>query len=208
MGVYVRYKNETVKIGDEQDLYLVSFQKYQQALKNGLLSQIPGNPSPEIYTRHSSGFRFRFPFPDEDKLPFGSIGDFPEHRAIVLKINPGTDTRFEEQLKVLAGKDGRLEITQQKLVYMSLRCKFSLVLVIRNPESGNSFRIEDEEFITKLNKTIIINHVLKETDHKKKTFYCSVIEKILQGYNREIPVRLTIYSRKKNKVPQKRSRLI
>lgn len=210
MGIYVRYKNEILKIGDGEDLYCISFQKYQRALKKGDLSQVTGNEPPEVYARHSSEFRFRFPFPDEDKLDLGDIGDFPTNRCIALKINAGTDQRLKEQLRLMAGKDGLLEITHQKLIYQTSCRKFSLVLIIKNPESGNSFRIEDEDLIPKLNRSIIRNYVIKEKDQEKKKFYRSIIARILQGYRREIPVKLTSYGikMKRPETPKKRKLLM
>lgn len=200
MGIWVRYKNEVITIGEGEDLYCTSFQKYQRALKKGLLSQLPGHPSPEIYARRNGTFRFRFPFPDEDKLAFGDIGNFPKFRGLRLKIDSGTDARFTEQLKLLARKKGFLEITHQKLVYQSFCRKFALVLVIRNPESGNYFRIEDEDLIPKLNRSIIRNYVINETDHEKKFFYRTLMARILQGYCRDIPVRLASYGQKRNRL--------
>lgn len=174
------------------------------------MSQVAGNAPPEVYARHSSEFRFRFPFPDEDKLAFGEIGDFSNDRCIALKINPGTDQRLKEQLRLMAGKNGLMEITHQKLIYQTSRRKFSLVLIIKNPESGNSFRIEDEDLIPKLNRSIIRNYVIKETDQEKKKFYRSIIARILQGYRREIPVKLTSYEMKMKRpeTPNKRKLLI
>lgn len=198
MERYVRYKNEVVKIGDDEDLYCTSFRKYHLALKKGFLSQLAGHLSPEEYAKHSGPYRFRFPFPDEDKFAFGDIGNFPRLRGLRLKIDPGTDTRLIEQLKLLCGQNGLLEITQQKIIFQSANRKFSLVTIIRNPESGNSFRIEDESFIFKLNKNIILNHVVNEPDMGKKNFYRTLIARILRGYHQNIPSILASYGEKRS----------
>ena len=69
MGEYIKYRHEIIKIGTCENLYYTSYPKYCTALESNRLSREDGNLSPELYAKPDSGFRFRFPFPDEDKLP-------------------------------------------------------------------------------------------------------------------------------------------
>lgn len=70
MSEIVSYKGKPFTIGTCENLYYVSYQKFVSALSSGFLGYLIGNLRPEEYALPDSGFRFRFPFPDEDKIPF------------------------------------------------------------------------------------------------------------------------------------------
>lgn len=197
MAEYIKYRGNEIKIGDGENLYYTSHQKYNRALNKGLLSGLPGQVAPEHYLRNSTVVRFRFPFPDEDKLPFGSIGSFPFDRGVQIKVNSQGNSRWEEQLKLLAGNGNTLEITQQKLAFQYDTGKFLLALVVRNPNSQNCFRIEDEYLIDRLNEDIMRNHIVRETDPKRKKFYRQLSARILNGYRQDIKVPHVIYRSKR-----------
>jgi hypothetical protein len=84
MGEFIRHNGEEIKIGTLENLYYTSYGKYTTELKAGRLSP-DGSTSPESYALPDSGFRFRFPFPDEDKLAFGEIIG-PWNRGIPITI--------------------------------------------------------------------------------------------------------------------------
>jgi hypothetical protein len=171
MGEYISYKNAEVKIGTCEDLYYTSYQKFTKALEARFLSWLPGNGAPPEYASPDAGFRFRFPFPDEDHLPFGNIKE-PFNRGVPIKIDSQTGRSV-------------MEITQQKLVHAQEDGKLMLALVIRDPASGESQRIEDKDTVDKLLKGIVQNHVMKADDPQEKKFYRTIAARILKGYRLE-----------------------
>lgn len=191
MGEYIRYKESEIKIGTCEDLYYTSYQKYNQALNNGRISEVPGNGHPSEYAKPNSGFRFRFPFPDEDKLPFGEIGKFHHHRGVPVKIEPPKEHDANEEWQVIAGKDFRLEITQQKLVHRESDGMLCLALVVRNPDSDLSFRIEDDPSIKKIVQDIVRNHVVRTANTEERNFYRTIASRIRDGFRLQLSARNT-----------------
>lgn len=186
MGEYIKYKGNEIKIGTCESLYYTSYQKYERALKEGHLSELPGNDPPEEYAKADSGYRFRFPFPDEDNLPFGDIGNFHYHRGVPVRIEPVGEHEQDEAWKAIAGKQMQLEITQQKLVHREKDGKLCLALVVRNPESGLSFRLEEDSYIRKITQDILSNHVLNSSDVQKRSFYRELSLRIEDGFRLEV----------------------
>lgn len=186
MGEYIKYKETKIKIGTCENMYYTSYQKYKEALNDGRLSQVLGNDHPSEYARPDSGLRFRFPFPDEDKLPFGEIGKFHYHRGLPVKIDLQNEHDISEQWQAITGKDSQLEITQQKLVHRENDGKLCLALIVRNPDSGLSFRIEEDSYIRKIAQDIIHNHAVKAVNTKEKDFYQTIVSRIQDGFRLEL----------------------
>src|SRR5690625_82368 len=92
-GEYIKYKGDEVRTGTDRNLYYTSYKKYDRALKAGLLSAVSGQSEPQYYVRYNTGMLFRFPFPDEDRLPFGMIGNFSFDRGVPIKVSPQGDSR-------------------------------------------------------------------------------------------------------------------
>ena len=109
MGEYVKYKGSETKIGTVESIYYVSFEKYQKALNRNQLSKLDGNDFPENYMKPAA-FKFRFPFPDEDKLAFGDIIE-PFNRGIPVKIDQAAFADPDMQ-----AIQYEIAITQQKLI--------------------------------------------------------------------------------------------
>ncbi|WP_130855651.1 hypothetical protein [Olivibacter jilunii] len=95
MGEYVKYGSKVVKIGTCESLYYTSYEKYLGALFAGQLGFVDGNIDPRYYARPNAGFRFRFPFPDEDKMPMGHSFDHFD-RGVSVKV--GADVWHNKQL--------------------------------------------------------------------------------------------------------------
>lgn len=187
MGEYISYRGDEMKIGTCENLFYVSFPKYLIAMRDGLLAQVAGNETPLGYAKPDSGFRFRFPFPDEDKLPLGDIGNFDFRRGVAVKVNPDIDSFLSENFAVEKGKDFFLEITQHKLVYRETDKKPILAVVLRDPVKGESFRVEDDVVINKLAREIVRNHIAGEADMQKKNFYRQLAARMLKGYRLQPP---------------------
>ncbi|WP_214072582.1 hypothetical protein [Mucilaginibacter sp. dw_454] len=190
MGEYVNYKGNEIKVGTMDNLYYVTYEKYSRALAAGLLSKLDGSSAPAEYARPDSGFCFRFPFPDEDKLPLGDIGRSDYNRGLPVKIDPGIYNGAGD------GSLKTVEIVQQKLVHREQDGKLILALLLRDPADGNKFRIEDDAFIGKFCREIIRNHVMNEKDKAKKEAYRQVASIISKGYHHSLPKKKTQIKRR------------
>lgn len=182
MGEYVKFKGEDIKIGTCENLYYVTYGKYLDALKQGQLSYVRGNDVPGAYAVPDSGYRFRFPFPDEDKLPFGEIGnnnDFCRGVSVTIDQNIVKDESFAQSTY-------QMQITQQKLLYRQDDHKLCLAMVWRDP-NGNSSQVEDEATMKGILKCIIKNHITDNADPVSKLFYRKMAHRILKGYRMGSP---------------------
>ena len=184
MGEYVRYGRTEIKIGTCEDLYYATYQAYVQAYKDGKLSWVDHNLPPAAYMKADSGFRFRFPFPDEDHIRMGMHDDYD--RGLPVKVNFDFDS---EQLLPKGQGPQVLEIVQQKLIHRQKDNQLCLAIVLRNPEKGNLFRLEDDNAIDQLMSSIITHHILFENDPAKKQFYKTIAQRLLKGYRLEEAVR-------------------
>lgn len=172
MGEYVKYKREKIKIGTCENLYYATYPKLTEALKAGLLRTLAGNLAPSFYVKPDSGFRFRFPFPDEDHLPLENLGRLNDfHRGVPLTLENGE----------------QMEITQQKLVHRESDGKLCLALVCRDPSGGNSYRLEDDEDVRQVLKGLVRHHIAAENNPEKKSFYRQIGARILKGYRLKPP---------------------
>ncbi|TYR37398.1 hypothetical protein FXV77_05165 [Sphingobacterium phlebotomi] len=178
MGEYIKYRGREVKIGTLDNMYYTSYQKFVVAMEAGLLRTGTGSSLPSVYMEIEQGFRFRFPFPDEDKLDFGKIIE-PHDRGIPIQIpaeeinGPATDPK---------PKDIDLDIVQQKPIIRESDGKFCLALVLRNPVTNEWFGIESNQIIRTFIENLIRNKIINEHDNKKKNFYRAVAIRILKGY--------------------------
>lgn len=168
MGEYINYKGEEMKIGTCEDLYYVSYEKYVKALQSGQLKKVRGSDEPENYALPDSGFRFRFPFPDEDKNPFGDYAnEFDKGIAVTIDKKGWSDDSF--------GRDEessfQMMIKQQKLVHREIDGKLCLALVWRDPVTQQLLRTENDADVNHILNQIFRNHVAHETDTVKKGFY-------------------------------------
>ena len=84
MGECVKYKGDYVKIGTCESLYYTTYKQMDELNKKGLLKEADGNLRPDSYLKVNSGFRFRFPFPDEKDIQFGMYDDYD--RGVIIKV--------------------------------------------------------------------------------------------------------------------------
>lgn len=84
MGEYLNNQNgECVKIGTCEDLYYTRFNQLQGVIYAGLLTGSAEYPA-ENYLKPEYGWRYRFPFPDEDKI---TVGDYePFERGYEVEV--------------------------------------------------------------------------------------------------------------------------
>ncbi len=69
MGEYVKFNNQVIKLGTCEDLYYARFQQIKDNLY--LMEKVEGNDVPAGYLEPKHGYRYRFPFPDEDGRKLG-----------------------------------------------------------------------------------------------------------------------------------------
>jgi hypothetical protein len=74
MGEYVKHNGTSIKLGTCEDLYYARFNQ----IKNNLaqMTKVDGNDEPAGYLNPANGYRYRFPFPDEDNLKLGNYENF------------------------------------------------------------------------------------------------------------------------------------
>lgn len=181
MGEYIKYRNREVKIGTCENLYYVSYQKYIEALSAGLLAKLDGNSYPKTYTDLSQEFRFRFPFPDEDKLKFGDIIE-PYNRGIPITI----DDRLVYGQLAVQGKVIQIEIVQQKPIKRQSDGKFCLALVFNIPGTGNRYSISEDKDLRPIVAEMIRNNIINEPDPQKKAYFRAVAVRIFKGYGLDV----------------------
>ena len=186
MGEYVRYKGEETKIGTCECLYYASFPKYIAALEGGFLGREQGSANPIEYAKPDSGFLFRFPFPDEDKLPIGP-GECNYNRGVAVNID-ATKINVDFLPDNIPKNQiiHQIEIVQQKLVHRQSDKKLCLAVVWRDPSTRESYRIEDDDSMKKLIGQIIKHHIQNETNSEQKAFYRKIALRILKGYRLNI----------------------
>lgn len=184
MSEHVYYKNTKIKIGTCENLYYTTYQHFSLALYSGQLSIVERNLHPSQYAQPDSGFRFRFPFPDEDKIQMGYYKDFDRGVPIKVDYDFDTDTLLPRSQGLQT-----LELVQQKLVRRASDGTLCLAVVLRNPINGNRFRLEDDPAIDQLLCCIIKHHILNEKDTRKKQFYQTIGKRILKEYRLENTVK-------------------
>src|SRR5690606_14186729 len=137
------------KIGTTELLYYTSYKKMSAAFNEGKLVRGENQSPPSVYLKEDSGFLFRFPFPDEDKLPFGSIKE-PFNRVVPVKAS--------------ASDAGEVGIAYQKLVHRESDGKLILATVCQDTADNELYRIEDPYAVKNIVRDIVKNHILSETD--------------------------------------------
>lgn len=192
MGEYIKYQGSHVKLGTCESLYYSTYQQFISALKDGQLFHLANNDYPANYARPDSGYRFRFPFPDEKGIPIGRYSDFDRGVEVVMEAN-----LFPEYKK---GSDlFKMEILQQKLAHREADGKLCLMLVWRDPENRESYRIEDDNEVKNIIKQIAKHHIVNNPDAEKKRFFREIAVSVMKGYN--LPKELAVVNKNEKKRP-------
>ncbi|WP_158275195.1 hypothetical protein [Pedobacter sp. HMWF019] len=201
----VNYKGVETKIGVLNSYFCVSYQKFTTALNEGHLQDIGKSYPISDFTKMERDFYFRFPFPDEDHRKFGDVDDY--HRSIPILIrdpsilNDYYDKsrpyekviKLESQLGILRESDNR-------------KC---LAAFFSYGNKGQTLRVEEDSKILKIVKQFMKNNVEPELDPEKKNLYKEIANRILDGYQLEMP-KLKIHqsSRLSSKAENVASRLL
>jgi hypothetical protein len=175
MGEVVKYRGTRVSIGTCELLYYTSFQKFHDCLEKGLLAFAEGNLPPEKYIDPKIGFFFRFPFPDEDKLPFGHING---------AFDRGIDLQLDARLLPAGHAEGQVTLS---LAYQRLYClpgtdKPVLTPVLRHNGSGMYYYFTDAEEVKELVRELVYRLVMPEQDQEQKKMYRQIGVRVMQGF--------------------------
>ena len=84
MGEYINYQGREIKLGTCEDLYYTRLDQLKEARFS--MSKMEGNLDVLEYLNPKNGFRYRFPFPDEDEIPIGAFTDF--EKGLVIQLQP------------------------------------------------------------------------------------------------------------------------
>jgi len=76
MGEYANFKGQSIKLGTCESLYYVRYFDAVKAVKSAHLIAEEGSVDPHDIIKSGSGYRFRFPFPDEDTVIMGNYDPF------------------------------------------------------------------------------------------------------------------------------------
>lgn len=177
MAEIINYKNTTLGLGTEFNLWHVSYPKLKLAFDTGLLKESShANLPPHKYLEPNSVFRFRFDFHDEAGRPLESPSD-DCFRSIVVLMDNGVGTK------------DKIFISQQKCILPEGEDLAYLAILYTKQDDTTYVATEVEEART-IVRQIIRNHVIKETDSNKKQFYRNFVVDILKGYRKNIRVEL------------------
>lgn len=177
MGEHVEYRGREVKIGTRYDLYYTTFQQFISAFKAGYLSPAEYSATPSAYLQPDSGFRFRFPFPDEDHL---SIGQHADHDRGIPIATPAS--LFDSEKVSTPNQATVIELIQQKLIHRQSDGKLCLAIVCRLPGAWESFRVEDDQDVKSILHATARQYILNAPTPAERAFYRALCLRILKGY--------------------------
>lgn len=99
MGEYVRLtangKSYPFKLGVCEDLFYVRFEEFADLVTAGQVRQEPGNEPPTEYLQ--GGFRFRFPFPDEDGQDLHNLPNNDRGFLVQVPMSLALDMEHEKK---------------------------------------------------------------------------------------------------------------
>lgn len=84
MGEYINYRGQEIKLGVCEDLYYTRLDQLKEARYQ--MEKMGGNLEASEYLDPKLGWRYRFPFPEEDNI---QIGDFEDYdKGLVIQLQP------------------------------------------------------------------------------------------------------------------------
>ena len=167
MSEIVLINKKEVKLGTCEDLYYARYRQIREALPNATI--VPGNAPPVNYTNPQYGWRYRFPFPDEDGVSIGEHPDFMRGVTITAHISP--DTVWcpcqEKNVHSTHSVEITVELRQQKQIDGEF---WPVFYCPQCNEGARHPRHMVKPFITVLLK------------HHDRTFFREIAKRILAGY--------------------------
>ena len=202
MGEYVKLPNgEDVKLGTCENLYYITFETAKRLLP--ICRQLEGNFPPEEYLNPAHGWRYRFPFPNEDNIEIYNGNDF--ERAAIITAPEGFDiedhdpiyhhctakggygyqvnVKLECPAKNNANKARPVAITQQKQV------DGELWTVAECGWCGSCVRLPREDAM------LLVNQIRKENPDPKNgnyKFWQTIADRIEAGYKTPVVIEAVV----------------
>ena len=84
MGEYLKVNGKEIKLGTCESMYYVRLQQLQEIEALGIAEQVAGNENVSDYLDPANGYRYRFPFPEEDHTPAGDYENYDKGFAVVV----------------------------------------------------------------------------------------------------------------------------
>jgi hypothetical protein len=200
MGEYIKHAQlGEIKLGTCENLYYISHRKYAESYNLGLFSELQGNGSPDDYLNPKHGFRFRFPFPDEDDTTLGDYDDFDRGELFTIdrdKLPEDFQTDWQKVTGRMKATFGSLDVyaeaenpnnTAKQIKFEVVQQRFGvsdpsvLCVVFRCPYTGAKFRVEDATDIIKVCSAISQTYLINPEGHKF-SFYDELLRRIYEGY--------------------------
>lgn len=200
MGEYIKINNEQVKLGTCEDLY---YTRYSQ-LKNivSMAGFCGGNAQPEEYLNPKNGFRYRFPFPEEDNKQIGDYEDYDkgiiftvdsdfetEHKNICVSTSVNGSYNINHNIKCPNSKNWEQSCSAKHaspyLLKQQKQVDGHLWIVCECGYCHNKFRLDKE------GAWQVIKFFVKNLNYRKSSpnysesnnkYYIKVIKRIARGY--------------------------
>jgi hypothetical protein len=195
MGEYIDCNGEHIKLGTCENLYYATYDELKYMVENGA-RQLPGNLPPHEYLDPSVCWRYRFPFPNDDRDDFdkGVIITAPagwemgDHDTVCLSLHArdgshginvfvpcplSKDAKPETYSHTTGPTAPILEIVQQRIV------DGHLWTVVRCPYCQQRWRLSPDEAAR------LVAHIRQDYHEKyctSSSYYLTIADRIEEGY--------------------------
>lgn len=164
MGEYATTASgETVKIGTCENLYYLRWDQHQQVIPEA------GQWSEDLYR----AYRFRFPFPDEDRIPVDRMQEIEDFDRMVGVPFYRPDHRRESYSR---GECGAQFLVQQRWI------EGGRLVPVLECECGGRYRLEEWSEVT-----AVVDALLAAADEvpsaREGRFLGEVANRVIEGYN-------------------------
>jgi hypothetical protein len=200
MGEYIKHAQlGEIKLGTCENLYYTSCRKYEESYNLGLFSGLEGSGSPDDYFNPKHGFRYRFPFPDEDKTEMGSHENYDRGELFIIdrdELPEDFKTDWPKVTGRMKATFGSLDVyaeaenpnnTAKEIKFEIVQQKFSsidpsiLCIIFRCPYTGDKFRVEEIADIMQV-CAAISQRYLRHPKEAKFAYYDEFLRRIYEGY--------------------------
>lgn len=205
MGEYIKLKGQSVKLGTNEDLYYATYDQVFGAVNLGHAEKLAGNLPPPDYLAAAHGWRYRFPFQDEDNVAIGTHHNYD--RGVLLPVTEDFATNFEHEICSVARALTPLygDPEKREKLRVTLPCPFSAtgiaagikaapyVEIVRqklNPREGApGFHLWTVARCPYCGMMWRIDQATAETlcalQNRSDEFVSQICDRILAGYTRE-----------------------
>lgn len=123
MGEIIKIAGVETKLGTCEDLYYIRFADLKRLRNSGQLRKMDGNLSGAEYLDENNGFRYRFPFPEEDDIHAGQYSEYNKAQIFGVKKSLLADVKHSNIVyHVSAGAMGRANMGSGYGVNLEHKC--------------------------------------------------------------------------------------